>query len=88
MKIFDRKALKRDKGINFSKTHLWRLRRARRFPQPIKVGARVYWLEHEIDEWIAARAREREFTRRRVDRGGADETGADAEPTCESEASK
>jgi Prophage CP4-57 regulatory protein (AlpA) len=83
MKLLDRKSLKADKGINFSKTHLWRQCRTDRFPQPIKFGSRVYWLEHEIDAWIAEHARTREFHRDK-DKGpgdpdeDAEEPGPDA----------
>jgi predicted DNA-binding transcriptional regulator AlpA len=81
VRLLDTNALRAEKGITFSKTHRWRQCRDGRFPQPIKVGSRVYWLEHEIDAWIAARAREREFTRRRVDRASADKIILDAEAT-------
>jgi len=33
---------------------------ARRFPQPVHIGARVLWLEREIDAWIAQRVAERD----------------------------
>ncbi|TWA91098.1 helix-turn-helix transcriptional regulator [Bradyrhizobium stylosanthis] len=44
------------KGIVYSKTQLWRLERAGKFPRRVKLSAmRVAWIETEIDEWIAAR---------------------------------
>jgi Prophage CP4-57 regulatory protein (AlpA) len=79
MKLLDRKSLKTDKGINFSKTHVWRQCRAGLFPQPIKFGSRVYWLEHEIDAWIADRARTREFLRDK-DKGPGDSDPDAQEP--------
>ena len=45
------KELKPLKGISYSRTHLKRLEDAGKFPKRIKSGARVYWCEHEIDEW-------------------------------------
>jgi len=34
---------------------------AKRFPAPVKIGARsVAWVESEVDDWIAARIRERD----------------------------
>lgn len=50
-----------DRGIRFSKVHLWRLSKAGKFPAPIKLGAlRMAWDEREIDAWLDARAAERE----------------------------
>ncbi|MCK1601064.1 AlpA family phage regulatory protein [Bradyrhizobium sp. 166] len=44
------------KGIAYSKVQLWRLERAEKFPQRVRLSAqRVAWIESEIDEWIAAR---------------------------------
>ncbi|WP_235884818.1 helix-turn-helix transcriptional regulator [Bradyrhizobium frederickii] len=44
------------KGIVYSKVQLWRLERAGKFPQRVKLSPqRVAWIESEIDEWIAAR---------------------------------
>lgn len=40
-----------------SKTTLWRLTRAKRFPQPINLEGtrRSVFVEAEVDSWIAAR---------------------------------
>lgn len=44
------------KGIAYSKVQLWRLERAGKFPQRVRLSSqRVAWVESEIDEWIAAR---------------------------------
>lgn len=44
------------KGIAYSKVQLWRLERAGKFPQRVRLSAqRVAWIESEIDQWIAAR---------------------------------
>jgi predicted DNA-binding transcriptional regulator AlpA len=33
---------------------LWRLMRTNQFPRSRAVGDRVFWIEHEVDAWIAA----------------------------------
>jgi prophage regulatory protein len=48
--------LKTLKGISYTRIHLERLEKANKFPKRIKIGARVYWYEHEIDEWIQSKA--------------------------------
>ena len=49
--------LKRDVGIPFSRTHVYRLMQCGEFPLFIKLGqARVVWRLPEILEWIAVRA--------------------------------
>jgi len=47
----------RDRGIPYSRPHLWRLVRAGKFPTPIKLtpGGVNLWPEQEIDELIARR---------------------------------
>jgi prophage regulatory protein len=45
------KELKPLKGISYSRIHLKRLEDAGKFPKRIECGARVYWCEHEVDEW-------------------------------------
>ncbi len=45
------KELKSLKGISYSRIHLKRLEVAGKFPKRIDTGGRVYWPEHEIDEW-------------------------------------
>jgi prophage regulatory protein len=54
MKLFDYTALQ-ERGIRYSKPHLWRLWTAGKFPKPIKLSAsRNVWSEAEIDSWIEA----------------------------------
>ncbi len=49
-----------DRGIRYSKPHLWRLWTAGKFPKPIKLSAsRNAWLESDIDAWIESRVAER-----------------------------
>jgi predicted DNA-binding transcriptional regulator AlpA len=47
------------KGIDYSKIHVWRLIKLGRFPRPMKLtdspGARNYWDEREIDDFLASR---------------------------------
>jgi prophage regulatory protein len=45
----------KSKGIPYSKVHLWRLERARKFPKRVPIGQNRYgYVEREIDEYIAA----------------------------------
>jgi hypothetical protein len=49
-----------DKGITYCNYYLLQLEGKGRFPKRIRLSERkVGWFEHEIDEWIAARAAER-----------------------------
>jgi predicted DNA-binding transcriptional regulator AlpA len=45
------KELKLLKGISYSRIHLKRLEDGEKFPKRVKTGARIYWLEHQIDDW-------------------------------------
>ena len=57
--LLSKKQLK-ERGITFCNYYLLHLESKGQFPQRIRLGARtVSWCEHEIDEWIAARAAER-----------------------------
>ena len=60
LKILSRGELK-DKGIRWSRQHLHRLVKAKKFPAPLKLGSATNgWLESEVDAWIEARAKDRE----------------------------
>ena len=60
MKLLDYAALQ-DRGIRYSKPHLWRLWTTGRFPKPTKLSAsRNVWSEAEIDRWIEASFRGRD----------------------------
>jgi prophage regulatory protein len=60
MKLLAYSDLKPTKGIRYSKVQLWRKEKRGEFPKRVPLGAaRHGWLEHEIDEWIAARAQAR-----------------------------
>lgn len=55
MKLLDRNGLK-EKGVRYSKFHLWRLEKEGRFPKAIKIGGgRKAWIESEVDDYIRAR---------------------------------
>jgi prophage regulatory protein len=44
-------------GIRYSRVHLWRLRRAGKFPPPIKLSSsRIVWADAAIDAWMAEKA--------------------------------
>jgi predicted DNA-binding transcriptional regulator AlpA len=63
MQILDRNGLKK-KGIGYSRTHLCRLVKEKKFPAPIRLGdgkwSRVAWDEAEIDKFILDRIAERD----------------------------
>jgi prophage regulatory protein len=51
------------KGIPWCRDHLRRKANAGEFPAPIALSdSRIAWLESEVDDWITARAAEREQT--------------------------
>jgi predicted DNA-binding transcriptional regulator AlpA len=52
MRLLSREDLRREKGINYSATHLWRLVKVGKFPRQVKIGDKNFWPEHEIDAFI------------------------------------
>jgi len=61
VKLIDFKSLLAGKGINYSRDHLRRKCKAGEFPKPIPVSdRRIAWIEAEINQWLAARAAERD----------------------------
>ena len=53
--------LKTRKGTRFSRQWIYRLVAAGDFPKPVHLGDwSIAWLDHEIDEWIDARAAARD----------------------------
>jgi prophage regulatory protein len=61
MRILSFEELRLEKGIPYSKVHIWRLERAGKFPKRLPLGAsRHGWSDSEIDEWIAGRMAERD----------------------------
>jgi len=60
MRILSLPELKTEKGIPFSRAHLDRLIKAKRFPAPIKIGVhRNGWVEAEIDTFLESLAKAR-----------------------------
>lgn len=46
--------------VPYSFMHIWRLEKEGKFPKRLKLGPnRVGWLLSEVDDWIRARAAER-----------------------------
>jgi predicted DNA-binding transcriptional regulator AlpA len=63
MKLISFDRLGPEKGIDYCRDHLRRKVKAGEFPKPIALsigGRRIAWIEAEVDEWLAARAAERE----------------------------
>lgn len=60
--------LKPLKGISFSPDHVLRMVKEGKFPKPVKLGAsdkrqtRNFWVEEEIDKWLAERVKERDVS--------------------------
>ncbi len=54
-------AVERRRLVPYSDMHIWRLERAGRFPERVKLGpGRVSWSLREVEEWIEARKAERD----------------------------
>ncbi|MFC1689181.1 helix-turn-helix transcriptional regulator [Pseudomonadota bacterium] len=54
MKLLTKKQLKEKVGYSFS--HIDRLEKANRFPQRVKPfgrNGRAFWVDEEVDDWIA-----------------------------------
>jgi prophage regulatory protein len=50
-----------DKGVPYSRPHLYRLIKDGKFPRPVHLGPnRIAFVEEEIDAWLAARVAERD----------------------------
>jgi prophage regulatory protein len=52
MKLLTYEDLKPERGIDVSKTTLWRWEKEGQFPRRVRIGARYGWPETEIDAWI------------------------------------
>jgi prophage regulatory protein len=60
MKLIDYEGL-RERGIRYSKPHLWRMWTAGQFPRPLKLTpCKNAWTVGEIDAWIEARVAARD----------------------------
>jgi prophage regulatory protein len=61
MRILGYKDLKAEKGVPYSKAHIWRLEQAGKFPKHVKFGpGRKGWVEGEIDNYVKAKIAERD----------------------------
>jgi prophage regulatory protein len=50
-----------EKGITYSRAHLYRLIRAKKFPVPVRLGDnRIAFVESEVDAWLEAKVAERD----------------------------
>jgi prophage regulatory protein len=59
-KLLSREELRTLKGIPWSRQHLHRLVKAKKFPAPVKLGpATNAWFDDEVDAFIETRDRER-----------------------------
>jgi prophage regulatory protein len=46
----------RERGIDYDRSHLWRLSKRGDFPKPVNVGpGRIAWVASEIDAWLRAK---------------------------------
>jgi prophage regulatory protein len=64
MRVIDHKGL-REKGIKFSRMHIYRLVRKGEFPRPVKIGANTNaWPEDEINQYIRDRIAARDAVAR------------------------
>lgn len=61
MKLLSIDELKPEKGIRYSRPHIYRLIKAKKFPKPVPLGENcVGFVEAEIDAWITAKITERD----------------------------
>ena len=61
MRLVSMADLKSDKGIDYSRPHLYRLIKAGKFPKPLKIGDnRIGFVEAEIEAWLKAKIAERD----------------------------
>jgi hypothetical protein len=61
----------REKGITGSPTTIWRQVRDGVLPAPIRIGGKTYWLEDELNAWLAARVAARDGRGRKQRRSAA-----------------
>lgn len=60
-RLLSMQELKTERGISYSRPHLFRLIKAGEFPKPAKIGKnRNAWPSDEIDQWIDDRLKERD----------------------------
>lgn len=72
------------RGIDYSRSHLWRLEAAGRFPKRVHVGSgRVAWIQHEVDNYLSDLASARDFIplATKLATGGSHDGDAGTTPT-------
>jgi prophage regulatory protein len=58
----------RERGIRYSRAHLWRMEKHGKFPRLVKLGGHtIGWVESEIDQHILDRIAERDAASERED---------------------
>jgi len=61
MKILSYDDLRTEKGVVYSRVHLWRLEKAGQFPRRVPLSAaRHGWVDSEVDDWLVARVADRD----------------------------
>lgn len=61
MKLVTMAGLKVEKGIPYTRQHIYRLVESGKFPKPIKLSEnKIAFLESEIDDWIESKVQQRE----------------------------
>lgn len=45
---------------NRSRSSIYRDVEDKRIPEPIRLGGRLYWIESQVDDWLAIRTQEAE----------------------------
>jgi prophage regulatory protein len=61
MRLLSLGELKSEKGISYSKPHLYRLIKAGKFPKPVPIGDnRIAFVEVEIEAWIKTKIADRD----------------------------
>jgi prophage regulatory protein len=50
-----------EKGIRYSRAHIYRLIHAKKFPEPVRLGEnRIAFVESEVDDWLTSKVAERD----------------------------
>ena len=50
-----------EKGIPYSRAHIYRLIHAKKFPEPVRLGEnRIAFVESEINDWLTSKVAKRD----------------------------
>jgi len=64
MKILSYDDLRTEKGIAYSRVHLWRFERDGKFPKRVPLGqSRHGWVDNEVDDWLLAKMADADMPR-------------------------